>query len=46
MNFLTSLTFDQLAFAFFMCFFVREIMMQIMPETVAGPEGWLIRTSE
>lgn len=42
----TSITFDQIALATMACIGLREIMIICLPDTIAGPGGWLVDTSE
>jgi hypothetical protein len=37
-------TFDQLIFAAATCILLREAMVAFLPDTVAGPGGWLVDT--
>ncbi|WP_380056868.1 hypothetical protein ACFE33_03320 [Falsihalocynthiibacter sp. SS001] len=46
MSFLSVITFDQIALSFMACFVVREIMILALPDNIAGPNGWLVDTSE
>ena len=38
----TSITFDQIILAAMTCIAVRESMIMILPDHIAGPGGWLI----
>lgn len=42
----TSITFDQIALATMACIALREVMVIFLPDTVAGPGGWLVNTAE
>lgn len=42
----TSITFDQVALAAMACIGFREVMILVLPDTIAGPGGWLVDTSE
>lgn len=45
MNF-TMITFDQIALAAMACIALREAMIMLLPDDIAGPGGWLINTGE
>ena len=42
----TIITFDQIALATMSCIAIREIMIIALPDTIAGPGGWLVNTAE
>ena len=42
----TVITFDQIAMATMACVALREIMIMFLPDTIAGPGGWLVNTAE
>jgi len=42
----TSITFDQIALATMACIAMREMMIIFLPDTIAGPGGWLVNTAE
>jgi hypothetical protein len=42
----TMITFDQLALAAMACIALREAMIMLLPDEIAGPGGWLIDTGE
>jgi len=42
----TTITFDQIALATMSCIALRELMIIFLPDTVAGPGGWLVDTAE
>ncbi|MGR3289942.1 MAG: hypothetical protein ACU0C9_01925 [Paracoccaceae bacterium] len=42
----TSITFDQIAMATMACIALRELMIATLPDTVAGPGGWLVNTAK
>ena len=44
MNFLASISFDEVVAAFVTCLVVREVLIFALPDAVAGPGGWLIDT--
>lgn len=41
-----TITPDQVALAFLSCVFIRIVMVQFLPDHIAGPGGWLIDTGE
>lgn len=41
---LSTLTFDQVALAVLTVLAIRELMIAVLPDTVAGPGGWLVDT--
>jgi hypothetical protein len=41
----TIITFDQIALATMSCIAIREIMIIALPDTIAGPGGWLVNTA-
>ena len=42
----TTITFDQIALAAMACIAVREALIMVLPNEIAGPGGWLIDTAE
>jgi len=42
----TIITFDQVALAAMACIGLREAMIIMLPDTIAGPGGWLVDTQE
>ncbi|MGB5560276.1 MAG: hypothetical protein WBN04_19960 [Paracoccaceae bacterium] len=42
----TIITFDQIAMAAMACIALREAMIVLLPDDIAGPGGWLIDTGE
>ena len=40
----TALTFDQIALAAMACIAIREAMIMLLPDEIAGPGGWLVDT--
>lgn len=40
------ITFDQVALAAMACIGAREAMILLLPDTIAGPGGWLVDTAE
>ncbi len=45
-NVLSSISFDQLLVSMMATIAVREIMIILLPDHIAGPDGWLIRLRE
>lgn len=46
MTLFAQVTFDQVALSIMACVAVREVMIMFLPDAIAGPEGWLVRTGE
>lgn len=44
MDWLSTISFDQIGLSFLTVFFVRETLVFILPDHIAGPEGWFIDT--
>ncbi|MFN0116618.1 MAG: hypothetical protein ACKVPY_18260 [Paracoccaceae bacterium] len=44
MWFLSQISFDEIVGSFLACLILREAMILALPDTVAGPGGWLIDT--
>ena len=42
----TAITFDQIILAAMACVAIREVMILALPNSVAGPGGWLVNTSK
>ena len=42
---LSTLTFDQVAMSIMTVIAIREAMIVLLPNSIAGPEGWLINTT-
>lgn len=42
----TAITFDQIALAAMACIAIREAMIMLLPDDIAGPGGWMIDTGE
>jgi hypothetical protein len=38
-------TFDALVFSAMTCILLREAMIVLLPDSIAGPGGWLVDTS-
>lgn len=43
MSLLTDLTFDQILISLVTCLTLRELMIALLPASVVGPQGWLLR---
>ena len=43
---LNAITFDQIVLAAMTCIAIREAMIVLLPDTIAGPGGWLVNTGE
>lgn len=41
---LTGLTFDSVVTSAIACLVLREVFLLTLPDTIAGPGGWLINT--
>ncbi|MBB4023134.1 MULTISPECIES: hypothetical protein [Actibacterium] len=44
MAWLSTITFDQLAISFLTLATIRGAMVQLLPDDIAGPGGWLVDT--
>jgi hypothetical protein len=44
MEFLGQISFDQVVAAFVTCLVIREVLIFVLPDHIAGPGGWLIDT--
>jgi hypothetical protein len=44
MSLLSQISFDEIAGSLLVCLLVREVMIQALPDRIAGPGGWLIDT--
>ncbi len=42
----TAITFDQIILAAMACVAIREVMIMCLPNSVAGPGGWLVNTGK
>lgn len=42
----TPVTFDQIVMAGMACIAFREAMIVFLPDSIAGPGGWLVDTGE
>lgn len=43
---LNSISFDQLLISLMATITIREFMIILLPDHIAGPDGWLIRVRE
>ena len=43
---ITPVTFDQIVMAAMACIAFREAMIVFLPDSIAGPGGWLVDTGE
>ncbi|MGC9369588.1 MAG: hypothetical protein ACP5DX_08645 [Paracoccaceae bacterium] len=46
MDFLDTITFDQIAYSLFAFALIRTLLVAFLPDRVAGPGGWLIDTGQ
>jgi hypothetical protein len=46
MSFLANVSFDDVLCSILVCIALREAMVFVLPDHVAGPGGWLIDTGE
>lgn len=44
MELLGVISFDEVVAAFVTCLVIREILIFVLPDHIAGPGGWLIDT--
>lgn len=44
MDILTAFSFDNIAASFITCLILREVMILVLPDHIAGPGGWLVDT--
>lgn len=44
MSFFSAITVDQIVMSFMACYIVREVMVLALPDSIAGPGGWLVNT--
>lgn len=45
MSILAQISFDDIVAALIVCFAMRAVLVRALPESMAGPGGWLIDTS-
>ncbi len=41
----STITFDQIGLAIMACIGLREAMIMLLPNEIAGPGGWLVNTA-
>jgi hypothetical protein len=41
---LSQISFDEIAGSLLVCFLIREVLIIALPDSIAGPGGWLIDT--
>ncbi len=46
MDWMTTITFDQIALSALAVCLIRETMIRVLPDAVAGPGGWLVNTGD
>ena len=46
MHFLTQISFDEIVASLLACLLVKELMILGLPDSIAGPGGWLVDTGE
>lgn len=46
MDWIMSITFDQIILSFLTVFAIRQSMIIALPNSIAGPGGWLVDTCE
>jgi hypothetical protein len=44
MTILSQISFDEIAGSLMVCLLLREVLIQALPDRIAGPGGWLIDT--
>jgi hypothetical protein len=44
MSFLQMISFDEIAASLVVCLLIRETLIHVLPDRIAGPGGWLIDT--
>ena len=45
MSWLSTVTADQIVLSFLACCLIRETMVLVLPDDIAGPGGWLVNTA-
>lgn len=45
MDWITTISFDQIGMSFLTVFAIREAMIYALPDDIAGPGGWLVDTA-
>lgn len=46
MDWLATVTFDQVVLSLLSLVLIREALIQFLPDNVAGPGGWLVDTGD
>ncbi len=46
MSFLSQVSFDNIMCSLMVCIVLRQTMVVLLPDRIAGPGGWLIDTGE
>lgn len=46
MQFLSTISFDDILCSILVCIILRQVMVVVLPDSIAGPGGWLIDTIE
>lgn len=46
MQFLSQISFDEIAISLAICVLIRELSIAFLPDHIAGPGGWLVDTGE
>jgi hypothetical protein len=46
MTFLSQISFDDIMCSLLVCIGIRQTMLLVLPDRIAGPGGWLIDTAE
>lgn len=44
MDLFTTISFDQIGLAFLSVFVIRQTMVYLLPNDIAGPGGWFVDT--
>ena len=44
MDYFSAFSFDNIAASFITCLILREVMIAVLPDHIAGPGGWLVDT--
>lgn len=45
LNWLSQITIGEVIFAYLACAMIHELMVALLPDSIAGPGGWLIDTA-
>ncbi|MCB2127555.1 MAG: hypothetical protein KDE03_00385 [Rhodobacteraceae bacterium] len=46
MQLLSQISFDEITASLLVCLLIREFMILALPDSIAGPGGWLVDTGE